>query len=81
MAPELIAALEALLAIGVDVKKGMKAGSVVSALMSDAELMSKLEIVLKNLGALPADVRELSAADIMPVLNVAIPGIQKIIEA
>lgn len=81
MAPEIIAAIEALLDAGIDIKKGMKSGGVIAALLSDKDLIAKLEVVFANLGAIPADVKALSSADIAPLLSVVIPKIEQIIAA
>lgn len=81
MAPELLAAIQIVLDISVDVKKGTKAGGIVSTLMADADLVAKVELLTSKLGSIPADVKTVSAADLMPLLGVLIPGVEAIIAA
>lgn len=81
MKTEIIAAIEALLDVGIDIKKGLKSGGIVAALLADKDLIAKLEIVFANLSAIPADVKALSSADIIPLLSVVIPKVEEIIAA
>jgi len=81
MAPELLAAVQALLDIAVDVRKGSKAGGIPAALMADADLLAKLEVVVTKISAIPADLKALTMADVVPLISILIPGIESVIAA
>lgn len=81
MGPEITAAIQALLDVAVDIKKGTKSGGVVATLLADKDLLAKLEIVITSIGSIPADVKALTAGDIVPLLQILIPGVEAVIAA
>lgn len=81
VAPELLAIVEALLDLGVDLKKGSKSGNVLSSILSDQDLVAKLEVVFSKLSSLSSDVKSLSLVDAPELLGVVINGAEKIIAA
>lgn len=81
MQPEIQAIIEGLFDLGADIKKGLKAGGVLAAVMADADLIAKLEVVAANLSKVGADVKALSAADIVPLVQASVQGVEKILAA
>lgn len=81
VASELLAIVQGLMDLGVDLKKGKKAGNMLSAVLSDADLIAKLEVVLSNLGNLPADVKAVQLSDAPALLGAVISGVENIIAA
>jgi hypothetical protein len=81
LAPEVLAAIQALLDIGVDIKKGLKAGGVVAALLGDADLIAKLEVVGSKLTSIPSDVSVLALSDAPALLSAVVVGVENIIAA
>lgn len=76
LAPEILAMIQGLFDIGVDLKKG---GS--KALLSDADLLAKLEIVFANISNISADVKAVSLSDAPALLGIVISGVENIMAA
>lgn len=85
MSPEIKATIDALLALGLDIKKGLKAANkmegVIEMLIADPAVLMALKNVIVNINQFPAEIKAFGLSEALELVPGVIEGIKNIVDA